>query len=281
MLTSLFAHLGELDPGQFPTLLPGVLLWGAATLIYRRGWKASSAVSRRRFLAFAVGSALLVAALSPPLEHLAGELVSAHMVQHISLILVAAPLIAVSRPVHNLMRALPTPVRKRIGGWRRRARLTPTTISRLGRPLIVWLSYALVLWFWHGAVPYQAAVRHEVVHLLEHGTFLVAAFGFWGIVLSSEREVGAGYRLLMVFTTAFHSVLLGALITFADSPWYPLYSESAAAFGLDPVTDQQLAGLLMWIPGGLIYTGVGLWLLTDWIRTEASGAAVSFTSPDR
>lgn len=281
MLSLPFAHLGEFSLRQIGVFVPGVLVWGAATLVYRRGWKASSSSSRRRFLAFAVGSALLVAVLSPPLEHLAEELVSAHMVQHISLILVAAPLIAVSRPLDNLMRGLPTRARKKIGGWRRRAGLTPTTTSRLGRPLIVWLFYALVLWFWHGAVPYQSAVEHGAIHLLEHGTFLVAAFGFWTIVLSPERGVVAGYRLLMVFTTAFHSVLLGALITFADTPWYPLYADSASAFGLEPATDQQLAGLIMWIPGGLIYTGVSLWLLIDWIGTEGSGAPMTFTSADR
>lgn len=275
MLISPFAHLGELGLGQVGVVLPGVLVWVTATLIYRRGWRASSSSSRRRFLAFALGSVLLVAALSPPLEHLAEELVSAHMVQHILLILVAAPLIAVSRPVDNLMRGLPTRARKKIGGWRRRAGLTPTTTSRLSRPLIVWLFYALVFWFWHGAVPYQLAVEHEAIHFLEHGTFLVAALGFWTMVLCSERGIDAGYRLLMVFTTAFHSVLLGALITFADTPWYPLYSVSASAFGLDPATDQQLAGLLMWIPGGLIYTGVALWLLAGWIRTEGSLTAVS------
>jgi putative membrane protein len=209
-----------------------------------------------------------LAALSPPLEHLATELVSVHMIQHVMLILVSAPLLAVSHPVAHLMRALPPRVRKPLGRWRRQARLTPATSGRLARPAIVWLLYAGVIWFWHGSVPYQLAAGNQAIHVIEHLTFLAVALGFWAIVLAPVRQITPGYRILMVFTTAFHTVLLSALITFANEPWYSTYLETAAGHGIDPLSDQQLAGLLMWIPGGLLYTGVGLWLLTAWIRSQ-------------
>jgi putative membrane protein len=267
MLIFVFAHVGAFARSQSLAIMLAAFIWVGITWGYHCGWKGSS--SRRSALsAFAVGSAVAIGAVSPPLEHLAEDLVSAHMIQHVLLILVAAPLIAFGRPFDHLLRGLPVRARKRIGGWRRRARLTPATTSRIARPAVAWLSYALAVWFWHGSVPYQLAAGNEALHVLEHAVLFGAALGFWAIVLGSRPDVVSGFRLLMVFTTAFHTVLLGALLTFATSPWYRSYAASAAGFGLDPLADQQLAGLLMWIPGGLLYTGVGLWLLTDWIRGQ-------------
>lgn len=241
--------------------------WVILTLTYRRGWHRDR--GRWRPIAFSAGTGLAIAVVLPPLEHLAEDLVSAHMVQHVTLILICAPLIALARPVETLLRGIPTRGRKIIGRWRRTARLTPTTTGRMTRPLVVWLVYALTIWFWHGAAAYELATESLWVHILEHAVFLGAALAFWSAVLvPSRKSASGGFRILMVFTTAFHSVLLGALLTFSDTPWYQSYAESTVALGLDPLSDQRLAGLLMWIPGGLVYTGAGLSILGSMLSED-------------
>lgn len=266
------AHGIPIGFGEAAAIAAGAIVWTVSLLTYHRGWRRSTSRERWPLVAFAVGSGAAIAAATPPIEHLAGDLVSMHMVQHVMLLLVAGPAIAVSRPIETLLRGMSRPTRKRIGRWRRNTRLTPSNTSHLARPMIVWLLYALALWFWHGSGPYEMAAQNLGVHILEHVIFLGVALAFWSIVLSS-RKVSVGFRILMVFTTAFHSVLLGALLTFSYDVWYPSYIERTVAVGLDPLADQRLAGLLMWIPGGLAYSGAGLWLLTSWLGGQPGVAA--------
>ena len=134
-----------------------------------------------------------------------------------------------------------------------------------GMGTAVFVAFA-VLMLWHAAVPYQAAVRHEWVHALEHGSFLLVGFGFWHVALGRGRDpLTPGFRVLFMFTAAMQGVVLAALLTFGSTPWYPAYTDSATGLGIDPLTDQQLAGLLMWIPSGLVYTTVSLVVLVRWI----------------
>ena len=269
MLTGTFAHLIPVGSGQalFVSLI--AVVWVALVLTYHRGWATTPDRAKGRLISFALGLGLVMAAVSPPIEHYADDLLSVHMIQHMILLVIGAPLIASSRPVETLMRGLATKARKRLGKIRRATRMTPSTTTRLARPLIVWLAYALAIWFWHGAAPYEAALANPWLHVLEHVVFLAVALAFWSMVLVAGRSGGSiGLRILAVFTTLFHSVLLGALLTFSDTVWYPSYVEPTASFGIDPLADQRLAGLLMWIPGGLVYTGAALWLLTGWLRGQ-------------
>jgi len=266
----ILAHEVVIGFGGTFSIAAGLMAWALLTRVYHRGWLSSAMPERRRLVAFASGLALVIGVTTSPLEHLAEDLVSVHMVQHVALLLFAAPAIALSRPVETLLKGLPRRYRKGVGGWRRRARLTPSTTTRMARPVVVWLLYGLAIWLWHGSRPYEIAARNTWAHLVEHGVFLGAALAFWSVVLVPGRfPVGAGYRILMVFTTAFHSVLLGALLTFSDDVWYRSYVDTTIAVGLDPLSDQRLASLLMWIPGSLVYTAAGLWLLTSWLGAEA------------
>jgi cytochrome c oxidase assembly factor CtaG len=105
------------------------------------------------------------------------------------------------------------------------------------------------------------------VHALQHTSFLGTALLFWGSLLNGHmgtRSYGKG--ILYVFTTAIHTSILGALLTFAATPWYPIYQRTTVFWGLSPLEDQQLGGLIMWVPAGLVYIVVGLWLFAAWIR---------------
>lgn len=127
-------------------------------------------------------------------------------------------------------------------------------------PLTAWLLHAAALWLWHLPGLYQAALLSPLVHWLEHASFLGSALLFWGVALSPQRQRSL-VGVLLIFTTALHSSILGALMTFSGSVWYPLYNARALTFSLSAIEDQQLAGLIMWIPGGVVYLVAALWLL--------------------
>jgi putative membrane protein len=126
--------------------------------------------------------------------------------------------------------------------------------------------HAVALWAWHAPAPYQAAVQNEGVHFLEHACFLGSAVVFWwSLTHGRHGRLGYGAGVLYVFSTGVHSSVLGALMTFSNRSWYPIYDARAAAQGWTPLVDQQLAGLLMWVPAGLVFIVVGLALFAAWL----------------
>lgn len=251
-----------------PVLLGGLVL---ATWAYRRGVarRRPSHANARRDRCFVAAIAAVSVSLVSPLDALSGVLASAHMVQHVLLVLVAAPLLALSAPTTTLLRGSPALVHDASVRWRRRLSITRTTVRRLRHPATVWLLHVGALWFWHAAVPYDAAVHHHLLHVVEHAIFLITGVLFWRVIISAREadRVPQGLGILLVFAMAMQSVFLSALMTFARGPWYAAYATSTAPWGIEPLADQQLAGVIMWIPAGLIYVGAGLGLLVAWIRS--------------
>jgi putative membrane protein len=126
--------------------------------------------------------------------------------------------------------------------------------------------HGLALWGWHLPALYQAALGSVVIHATEHICFLATACLFWWALIHGRYgRLGYGIAVVFVFVTAVHSEVLGALLTFAPRVWYPLYAARSSAAGLDPLEDQQLAGLIMWIPFGVIFLIVGLALFAAWL----------------
>jgi putative membrane protein len=275
MLTPILAHPGHPPAPQdlwgalnlHPVLLGGFLL---AAWAY---WRGQTSGPRRpvdswRARCFTVALVALGLALLSPLDALSNALASAHMVQHLLLLLVAAPLLALSAPSSAILRGSPLAVRRASGRWRRRLGLTHGNLAVLRHPAAVWLLQVGVLWFWHAATPYDAALDNEFLHLLEHASFLVTAVLFWHAVIGirGAARVSGGLGVLLVFAMAMQSVFLSVLLTFARTPWYSGYATTTASWGLDPLTDQQVAGVIMWIPAGGIYLTAALVLLVTWIR---------------
>jgi putative membrane protein len=246
----------------------GLLLGlGLAGWAYLRGRRQGD-VWRAR--CFAGALAVIAVALVSPLDALSGVLASAHMVQHVLLLLVAAPLLALATPGTTLLRGLPPALRQATGRWHRRARLH----LRVARnPAAAWAVHVATIWFWHAAVPYDAALDNHVVHIVEHASYLVTGLWFWQIVLGARGAVSNGLGILLVFTMAMQSVFLSALLTFASGPWYSGYAATTQAWDLTPLADQQLAGVIMWIPAGLVYLGAALALLARWISSTEQDAA--------
>jgi putative membrane protein len=250
-----------------PVLLAGLLLAGWA---YRRGRTGGPRrpVDTWRARCFTLALVALGLALLSPLDALSNALASAHMVQHLLLLLVAAPLLALSAPSSAILRGSPLAVRRESGRWRRRIGATHGHLAVLRHPAAVWLLQVGVLWFWHAAAPYDAALDNQFLHLLEHASFLVTAVLFWHVVIGvrGAARVSGGLGVLLVFAMAMQSVFLSVLLTFARTPWYSGYATTTASWGLDPLTDQQVAGVIMWIPAGGIYLAAALVLLVTWIR---------------
>lgn len=222
-----------------------------------RAWHAS---------AFAAGMAALVFALCSPLDTLAAALFSAHMVQHETMMLIAAPLLVLARPLGVWIWALPPAARRRVG----RAVKAPAFARAwraLTAPLSGWVLHAAALWGWHAPVLFEAALAHAWVHTLQHTSFMLSALIFWWSVFGdgASRRSG-GHAMLSVFTTMVHTSALGALIALAPGLWYPSYVEPAGALGINALHDQQAGGLIMWVPGAIAYLIGGLVIAARWLR---------------
>ena len=252
-------------------------LFAGLVLVTGRSARHRASPWRRRSL---LGSVVALAiALGSPLEAMAAALASAHMVQHILLVLVAAPLLVVGAPMATVLAAGPARVRGIAVRLARNRGIS--NMSRVARvPLVAWFSHAAALWLWHSAVLYDMALHHPWVHAVEHLTFLGTGMLFWSTVLGPHRRyrVSGPAAVLVVFTMGLQSVFLSALLTFSPTAWYGTYAISAPTWGLDPLTDQQLAGLIMWIPAGFVYFGTAITVLVTWLdrsHREISGFVTS------
>jgi cytochrome c oxidase assembly factor CtaG/cytochrome c2 len=242
-------------------------------------------VGGREVGAFSAGIVALVLALLSPLDRLSHDLFSAHMTQHLLLLLVAAPLLVAGRPAIVFLWAFPRRARRRIGAIWIAAQLG-RGIAALMHPVAVWLLFIAGFVFWHMPGPYEWAIASEPVHALEHVSFLLTALMFWTIVIepSGRRRIGFGATLIFVATTAVVSSLPGALIFLATRPLYAVHASSATAFGLSPLEDQQIAGVIMWIPGGLMYLAAALWVFARWLaeaEKRVSAPRLARTKPPR
>jgi putative membrane protein len=258
---------------------PQVLLClGLLALCYLRGvtrlWQRAGTgrgVPRWRAACFGAGLLALFVALNSPLDALALSLVSAHMVQHLILIVVAAPLLVLGQPHTALLWSLPLDDRRAVGRWWRRSKICRPFWRLATAPLIVVCMHTVALWAWHLPALYQAAVTNEGIHTLEHLSFLGTALLLWWTLMHPGR-VGHGFGVLLIFVTGMQSVALGALFTFAQSPWYPIYDGRTEAWGLTPLADQQLAGVIMWVPAGTVYLATAALLFMAWMRDMESAA---------
>lgn len=184
----------------------------------------------------ASGFLALVFALESPLHEAAEAHLWVHMVQHEILMVLAAPLIVLGRPLAAV-------------AW-----LVPVRLPRwLGDPLLAWALHASAIVFWHVPAAFAAALAHPWLHFAQHASFFATALLFWWTL---ERRAVA---MLSLFTTMLYTGALGALMALARFPWY-------AGYGLE---DQQLAGLVMWIPAGLAYPFAALLIGWQWLRRSA------------
>lgn len=244
----------------------------AATAGYGLGLKRLPAARRRRifgwrrYAAFVAGLTTLFLALLSPLDGFADHSFAAHMLQHLSLMLLAPPLLVYSRPAMAWLWAFP------MGGRRALGRLWSGGLQSgfrlLMRPLSVWLLASLALIFWHLPGPYGWALQNEAVHTLEHACLFVTSLMFWSLVIEpyGRRRLDYALCMLLVATFSIEMGFMGALLTFAPRPLYSFYLHESSPWNLPALEDQQLAGLTMWIPASLVHISTLAMLFLAWLR---------------
>lgn len=243
----------------------------ASALLYARGvavlWRSAGrgrGIRIAQAARFAAGWAALAAALLSPLDTLAEHSFAAHMVQHEALMVVAAPLLVLGRPLEAWAWALPAAWVRALGRAGRSPALARAW-NAITEPVGAWTFHALALWLWHLPVLFVAALSDERVHVLQHASFFGSALAFWWAVFGRGVHAPDGASIASLFTTMMHTSALGALLTFAPAAWYPVYAADGA-FGLSALEDQQLGGLIMWVPAGFVYVAAGLALAAAWLR---------------
>jgi putative membrane protein len=216
---------------------------------------------------YGAGWLLLAGALVSPLHWMGEHLFTAHMVEHEIIMACAAPLLALARPIGAFLWAFPVDLRRRFGraGRQRHIRAGWTAMTS---PLAATIWHGAVIWFWHAPIMFDAAVTSVLVHRLQHVTFLVSALAFWWALV---RRCDRGSAVFHLFATMIHTTLLGALMTMAPRVLYVRQTTDSLRWGLTPLEDQQLAGLVMWVPAGTVYAGAALACAMLWIRQSGAG----------
>ena len=235
---------------------------GAAALAARARDATALGVVQRARTCYVAGWIILALALVSPLHAFGEVILSAHMVQHQLLVAAAAPLLVLGRPDIAFVHGLPRP-------WRRRALLRPVarTWRAMSIPIVATVVHGGALVAGHLPSVYQTTMHSSIVHALQHFGFFGTALLFWWAMFrapGARRNYGAS--ILLVFVVMVATGVVGAWLAWSRVLWYPAYVVCSPVWGMNPLEDQQVAGLIMWIPGGLAYLAAAIWLGLRWLQ---------------
>lgn len=269
------------DVGASGSVAPVLGTVIAVGTIYVAGWRP---LSRRlpgrfgpgRLAAFLGGLGAIVAAVGSPLDALAERLLQAHMTQHMLLMMVAPPLLWLGAPVAPLLCGLPPRLRRAVATGIATRPLR--TIARsAAHPGVGWVSFALAFWIWHSPQFYELALRSEGWHHLEHACFFATAMIFWRPVILAWPARSPWPRWAMIpylLLADVQNTVLAAILTLSDRLIYPVYATVPRLGPATALEDQAIAGVIMWVPGSLVFL-----LAAVWLAIEALTAADRSTSP--
>ena len=243
-----------------PTIVIGVLVAGG---LYARGWRrlrrrgqGGKFLKPWRAWCYAGGLATVVIALMSPIATFDSVFFFMHMTEHVLLIMIAAPLIWLGAPMVPTLWGFNRTARIRIGKIFHESHPVHRFFTYLTQPGVALAIYVLVLFGWHFPPLYDAAQGSTLIHELEHAMFMGAALIYWWPVIhpsGARRRLGYGAGILYIFPAKIAGFVLGAGLTLSAEPYYQTFLDSPSIWGLDPLGDQQLGGLIMWVVGGLLY----------------------------
>ena len=251
----------------------------AGLVLYLIGWKrlsltAAAMVPRWRWWCYIASIVTIVLALLSPIAAYSEQLFAMHMVQHLLLLLIAPPLLLLGAPLLPALWALPVNARRAVG-----RRLAPgQVLHHLGHalttPLIAVALYVVTVAIWHVPVMYDAAQGRTVTHDLEHLMFFGTALLYWWPVMHpsrGRRRLSYGLAVPYLVPPLFEGMLIGVLLAFSSVPLYETYRglDTAPIWGLSSLDDQQLGGLIMWVPGGLFFLIPLIGVLTRLLNQES------------
>ena len=225
-----------------------------------------------RDASFFAGLAVIVLALNSPIDSYADDLFWVHMIQHILLLTVAPPLILLGRPWPRMWRALPLHMRTTVGRTLKRARWT-APIRALARPLPAWLLFNLTVVLWHIPAAYNATLTSNILHQLEHAMFFFFGLLFWARVIDpGPLRPRLVWPVRVGYTAAAMVVgwLLAIVLVSVAHPLYAHYATLASRpGGISAMTDQQLAGGIMWVPGSIAYSATVMLGFYRWLEPDS------------
>ncbi len=238
-------------------LLIALYLYAVGPL--RRKYQLADFVKRSQITLFVVGMLVMFLALASPLDELGDEyLFSAHMVQHLLITLVAPPLLLLGTP-----------------GWLLQPLLRKRVLLNIGKvlthPFVAFFLFNVDFWLWHAPPLYNTTLSNENLHIFEHLLFIVTATLYWWPVLSPSEELprlSLGGQVLYLFLSGMPTVALGAGLTFMQPLYSPYIQQPIRAWGISPTTDQQLGGLIMWVPVNIIVIGIVSVLFIRWMQAQ-------------
>jgi len=238
-------------------LIIGLYLYGVGPL--RRKYALADTVNRSQVITFLIGVLIIFLALVSPLDALGDDyLFSAHMIQHLLITVAGPPLMLLGTP-----------------GWLLRPllhnRITFHIVRIVTLPVVAFFLYNADFWLWHAPPLYNATLSNDSIHILEHITFIVFALINWWPIFSPVEELPrlpVGGQILYIFLNGMPSVALGAGLTFLQPLYTPYIEQPVRAWGLSPATDQQLGGLVMWVPVSIIYIVIASILFIRWMQEQ-------------
>ena len=245
------------------------------SLLYASGRAKLSRRARRsgpmrwQDLLFCCGTLTLAGALISPLHWLGEHLFTFHMIEHEIVMAISAPLIVLARPIGLLLWGLPQRSRRGLGAAMRTPLITRSWNWCTGATSATTI-HGVAIWGWQLPFLFDAAVTNTAMHRLQHLSFFATAILFWWAVVWKSDYGASAWHL---FVTMVHTSILGALMALAPRVLYVAQTQTAAAWGLTPLEDQQLAGMIMWVPAGTIYAAASITMLAVWIRGSSERGA--------
>lgn len=266
-----FLVMWTFDPLVQVPLIASAIAWVWAVRRVNAAHPANP-VPARRTVAFLAGLAAIELALQSPIEHYDTTLFSVHMIQHILLTMIAAPLLVASGPITLLLRFARPAFRRR---W-----ILPVLHSRVLKvltfPVVAWILFAAVMWGTHFSPVFNASLEEPLVHQLEHLAYLATALLFWWPVFGVDPtpwRMAYPLRVLYVFLQMPQNTFLALAIYSSSEALYPHYASLERAWGPTVLADQQLAGGLMWVIGDLTFLVAILYVVMGWMRQEDRNTA--------
>lgn len=271
------------------------LVLAFSATLYAVGWwrlrrRSASRASRSRWqakaywrpLAYLGGLFILGIALMSPIDVLASQLFTMHMVQHVLLVMVVPPLLLLANPLPFSLWGLPDGLRLRAGGLLGREAAFRQVLKKTTGAGMVWMAFVIIYWGWHDPTAYDLALRNQWVHDLEHITFFVVSVLFWWHAVGAgprvHRPMSQGVRFFYLLSAVPIGMVAGLAITFATEPIYSHYEAMPRLWGLSVMDDQQIAGIIMWVIGSMMFMIAALIIAAQWLQKEEKKPALPESS---